>query len=361
MVKLALTGLLTLLLMVQQQSAPIQVWIAVGEDSYAAILSLTVSYSAPVELTNFDSADTLLDRLIFEMDFGTPPDAVQLPDTYTQWAIDRSTFIPISDDAQGRFSIDNTLWAAPIDPQPLILFVNRNLLDRAGIAEIPDTWADLWATCDDFRAIENPPIGCVAVVDVTTLYQHTLIQRGIPLVLPDNGRTTRAESLNTDAAPEILAVWQDMYGQGDLLLKRTSDEFFWINGTFGTQQAPYMIADAGYTEIITDIARGKFIVETPTPPETMFPYGLVSGLWATSDVGRDFVAWFNESADTPDEPADPIQYGAMFGTYPEFRADLALALDQIITGERDMQTVLDELITRNNQRLSDYNSLYLER
>jgi len=117
--------------------------------------------------------------------------------------------------ARAYYTFDDELFAIPPLTSTTLLYTNTSLLSKAGIRQIPRTWAELTAACQKLAGPTGAGPG-VTWPNAGWIFQQAVAQQGAVLADPDNGRTARAKQVQLDSAAMLAFVhwWQQLHQHG---------------------------------------------------------------------------------------------------------------------------------------------------
>ena len=167
-------------------------------------------------------------------------------------------YLPIT---RGFYTVGGDFISVPVTLSTMHLYTNMTLLGRAGISEIPRTWAEIDAAATALAALDDGPSHCITWANDGKFFQQALAQQAGLLTDHDNGRSGRATTIDL-SSPEFMAYvmwWYRLFEQGQFLYTGkledwagTFDSFtagrvaFRLSSSF---DAPYMVKggkDAGF-------------------------------------------------------------------------------------------------------------------
>ncbi len=123
--------------------------------------------------------------------------------------------------AAGReyFSINGDLTAIPSVGTTSLLYANLDMLERAGVTQLPVTWDEVTATCETIAGGPNPPEKPIIWSNHGTFFQQAVASQGGLLVNNDNGRSGRAtkSDLSTKEMMSFVKWWQQLHADGHYL------------------------------------------------------------------------------------------------------------------------------------------------
>jgi sn-glycerol 3-phosphate transport system substrate-binding protein len=89
------------------------------------------------------------------------------------------------------YSINGELTAIPSVGTTSLLYANLDLLERAGITELPVTWDGVTAACETIAGGPNPPVKPISGSIHGTFMQQAVYSQGGLLINNNNGRSAR--------------------------------------------------------------------------------------------------------------------------------------------------------------------------
>ncbi len=264
----------------------IEMWIAFGDD---ARLGFTQDRAAEfnaahpeynVEVTSFDSYNTVFEQATLAIDEGNPPELIHFFEAATQQALDavdkdgNPIFASVTEAIDGRteilgepvvlgdvvsaatnyYTIDGQLYSMPWNTSSTTMFSNMGILEAAGISEPPDTWAEVEAACDAIMALPDAPSeGCITWPNHGWFFEQALGQAGADLANNDNGRSDRATEvfLNSDAAIDYIQWWSDMEDSGNYLYTGTQRDWDGTSAAFQAQNVAMLVYSSSDTTALT--------------------------------------------------------------------------------------------------------------
>jgi sn-glycerol 3-phosphate transport system substrate-binding protein len=160
---------------------------------------------------------------------GTPPHLVQLYEIGSQIALDSGIFVPVGELGEfdtsdyiapvlNYYTIGGQVNSVPFNSSSPLVYVNKTLMDKAGITKAPETYGEMMAACDTAQAagVLTADVKCFGMSLNGWFFEQWMAEQGAPLVNNDNGRTARATEtyLNSDAAKNIVNFMKDMNDKG---------------------------------------------------------------------------------------------------------------------------------------------------
>lgn len=157
-------------------------------------------------------------------------DLVQIYDIGTRFMIDSGWVVPMQEliDADGwdvsqiepniaaYYSVDNKLYSMPFNSSTPILYYNKDMFEKAGITEAPDSLGAIGEIADDLMtkggAGEPISLGIYG-----WFFEQFTCKQGLDYVDNGNGRTAAATAVVFDengAAVNTLTAWKELYDKG---------------------------------------------------------------------------------------------------------------------------------------------------
>lgn len=174
------------------------------------------------------------------------------------------------------YSDGDDLVSMPSIASTALLFGNVDLLRRAGIEEMPRTWADLEAACAAVAALPDGPAHGVSWPNHGWMMQMELSAQSGLLGDHDNGRSGRATTVTLDS-PEILdhvRWWVRMRDAGHYL--DTGEQRDWIGGmeAFARQEIAFVAGSSATVLMFEGMAAeaGFGLTAGPLPRNADRPY-----------------------------------------------------------------------------------------
>ena len=266
--------------------ATIEMWIAFSDEArlgFAQERATEFNTNHPeyiVEVSSFDSYNTVFEQANLAIDEGNPPEIIHFFEAATQEALDAvdangdPIFTSVTEAIGDRteilgepvvlgdvvsaatnyYTIDGQLYSMPWNTSSTTMFSNMDILNAAGITEPPATWADVEAACEAIMALPDAPSeGCITWPNHGWFYEQSLGQMGADLVNNDNGRSGRATEISLDS-PEALAYvqwWSDLEQAGHYVYTGTQRDWDGTSAAFQAQNVAMLIYSSSDTTALT--------------------------------------------------------------------------------------------------------------
>jgi sn-glycerol 3-phosphate transport system substrate-binding protein len=311
------------------------------------------------------------------------------------------------------YKLDNKLYSMPFNSSNPILYYNKDAFKAAGLDpnKPPVTWDEVEQ--DAQKLTKKGADGKVEQYGISLpiygwIFEQYLANQGASFASNGNGRTDRATEamVNKEAGVNFVTWWKKMYDEG-------------LMGNFGRKTADTQAAfTAGKTAMFidstagvrgtVDAVAGKFEVGTaPLPKAANTPGGVIIGggsMWIMKDQpdAKQKAAWefikfisdpaqqaywhtatgyfpirtkaYNEQtlkdydAKYPqfqtavkqlhDTKLSEATTGAVIGVFPEARATVETAIEDVLLGKKKVQESLDDAGKKITDAIGKYNQLY---
>ncbi|PJF21918.1 MAG: ABC transporter substrate-binding protein [Phototrophicales bacterium] len=316
--------------------------------------------------------------------------------------------------AANYYTLDGEFTSMPWNTSSAIMFTNMDILEAAGIEEIPATWQELEAACEVIMAMESAPEACITWPNHSWFFEQSMAQQGADLANNGNGREARATEvfINSDAAVAYLDWWKRMYDNGYYVYTGVVRDWTGTYNAFIAQQVAFLIYSSSDTTLITnDSQEAGFTAVASFMPhngEVEYVGNLIGGatLWLNNGLDEEtetgalmFMNWFSNPQNAADwhkftgyvpitnaaielleeegwyeenpnsrvasaqlEAAQPSSAtaGALIGNFVAIRDVITSAVEEILLNDVDVVEALNAANEEANQLLSDYNELYGE-
>lgn len=196
--------------------------------------------------------------------------------------------------ARDYYTYDGDLTSVPVTATTTLLYVNRTLLDAAGVPGIPRTWDQIEAACEAVARLAHGPSHGITWPNHGWLLQQAVAEQGGLLADNDNGRSTAATTVDL-ASKEMLAYvqwWRRLYEEGHYLYTGTQWDWGGPLEAFTAQQVAFTISTSKLTDALTRMSQDAgFELEVGRMPRNgHVPYAgdMVSGqsLWLADGLGK---------------------------------------------------------------------------
>jgi len=275
---------------------------------------------------------------------GNPPHLVQLYEIGSQIAVDSGIFIPVGSlggfdtsdyiaPVLNYYTIGGQVNSIPFNSSSPILYVNRDLLERAGIGSIPTTFGELTSACQAAQAagVLTSDVKCFGVSLNGWFVEQWVAQQGAPLVNNDNGRAGRATEvlLTSDAVKNVVTWLKSLNDAGYYTYTGRLEDWDGSDAIFTNGNVLFHITSTADLVNITNGIGGRFALATGLLPipDGVLRNGVVIGgasVWLVNGhpqeellVARDFVLHMTN-------PENMISWHKATGYYPVRNSSVTL-------------------------------------
>ncbi|GAX88739.1 ABC transporter substrate-binding protein [Effusibacillus lacus] len=311
------------------------------------------------------------------------------------------------------YKLDGKLYSMPFNSSNPILYYNKTAFKEAGLD--PNKPPATWKEVEEYskKLTKKGADGKVerygfSMAVYGWFFEQYLANQGALYVNNGNGRQARATeaAVNKEAGVKLLEWWKQMYDAGLLgnFGRKTSD----TQAAFTSGKTAMFIDSTAVLRAMVDGSQGKFEVGTaPLPKPEGAPGGVIIGggsLWIMKDQPEEkqkaawefvkFVAepkqqasWqiatgyfpirtkaYNEQelkenvAKYPqfetavkqlhDTKLSEATTGGVIGVFPEARATVETAIEEVLLNKKKPQEALDDAAKKITEAIGKYNQIY---
>ena len=345
-------------------------------------------------------------------------DLVQVYDIGTRFMIDSGWIVPMQSliDVDGYdlsqiepniaayYTVDGKLYSMPFNSSTPILYYNKDMFEKAGITEVPTTFAGIADIAD--ALMEKGGAGMPISLGIYGwFFEQFICKQGLNYVNNGNGREAAATAVEFDqngAALQILTAWKELYDKGyapnvgrggdsgladfsagksamtlgsTASLKQILED---VNGNFevGTAYFPATgEADKGGVSIggasLWAIDNGddvkkaavwefiKFLVSAESQAYWNAQTGYFPVTTAAHDeqVFKDNIAQYPQFQTAIDQLHDsaPEYAGALLSVFPEARAIIETETENMLNGVTTPEEAVEKMAGDINKAIEEYN------
>lgn len=302
------------------------------------------------------------------------------------------------------YTIDNQLYSMPFNSSTPIMYYNKEMFEKAGITEIPDSLEGIEAVGE--KLLNEGGAGQVISLGIYGWFFEQFIgKQGLEYANNGNGRTEPATAVAFDengAAENILTAWKSLYDKGYAPNVGKGGDAGLADFSAG-KSAITLGSTASLKQILQDV-NGKFEVGTAYFPKVKSTdEGGVSiggaSLWAlnNNDAKKTRATWeFVKFLISPDSQAywnaqtgyfpvttaaqeepvfkenvekypqfqtaidqlhdsSPKYVGALLSVFPEARATVESEIENLLNGNTDVKTAVKNMADAINKSIEEYN------
>ena len=345
-------------------------------------------------------------------------DLVQVYEIGTRFMIDSGWIVPMQEMIDGDgydlsqiepnlaayYTIDNELYSMPFNSSTPILYYNKDMFEKAGITEVPDSLEGIGEIGQ--QLLDNGGAGEAMSMGIYGWFFEQLISKqGLEYANNGNGRKEAATAVAFDengAAKSILTVWKDLNDKGFAPIVGKGGDAGLADFSAG-KSAITLGSTASLKQILQDV-NGKFEVGTAYFPKvSSSDEGGVSiggaSLWALDNqdpkklratwefikflISPESQAYWNAQtgyfpvtvaaqeeetfkqnvAEYPqfqtaiDQLHDsaPEYAGALLSVFPEARAIVESEIESLLNGNEDVDAAVKNMTESINGAIEEYN------
>ena len=345
-------------------------------------------------------------------------DLVQVYEIGTRFMIDSGWIVPMQEMIDGDgydlsqiepnlaayYTIDNELYSMPFNSSTPILYYNKDMFEKAGITEVPDSLEGIGEIGQ--QLLDNGGAGEAMSMGIYGWFFEQLISKqGLEYANNGNGRKEAATAVAFDengAAKNILTVWKDLNDKGFAPIVGKGGDAGLADFSAG-KSAITLGSTASLKQILQDV-NGKFEVGTAYFPKvSSSDEGGVSiggaSLWAldnqdpkklratwefikflispesqaywTAQTGyfpvtvaaqeeetfKQNVAEYPQFQTAIDQLHDsaPEYAGALLSVFPEARAIVESEIESLLNGNEDVDAAVKNMTESINGAIEEYN------
>ncbi len=347
-------------------------------------------------------------------------DLVQIYDIGTRFMIDSGWVIPMQEmiDSEGYdvsdleenitayYTIDEQLYSMPFNSSTPILYYNKDMFEKAGIAEVPGSLEGIAQIADDL--VEKGGAGEALSMGIYGwFFEELMCKQGLAYVDQENGREAAATKVVFDennGALNILNKWKELYDAGyapnvgrggdsgladfsagkaaitlgsTASLKQILQD---VNGTFevGTAYFPsvteedqggvsiggaslWMLDNEDDTKKAATWEFVKYLVSAESQAywNAQTGYFPVTTSAHEEPVFQENIAQYPQFQTAIDQLHDsaPEYAGALLSVFPEARAIVETEIENMLNGKESAEEAVGKMASQMNASIEDYNLL----
>ncbi len=302
------------------------------------------------------------------------------------------------------YTIDDQLYSMPFNSSTPIMYYNKEMFEKAGITEIPDSLEGIEAIGDKLLN-EGGAAQVMSLGIYGWFFEQFIGKQGLEYANNGNGRTEAATAVAFDengAAENILTAWKSLYDKGYAPNVGKGGDAGLADFSAG-KSAITLGSTASLKQILQDV-NGKFEVGTAYFPKVKSTdEGGVSiggaSLWAlnNNDPKKTRATWefvkflispesqaywnaqtgyFPVTTAAQEEPvfkenvekypqfqtaidqlhdSSPEYVGALLSVFPEARATVESEIENLLNGNTDVKTTVKNMADAINKSIEEYN------
>lgn len=347
-------------------------------------------------------------------------DLVQVYEIGTRFMIESGWVIPMQDmidvdkydvsqiepNLAAYYTIDNKLYSMPFNSSTPLMYYNKDMFDKAGIKEVPDSLEGIEAIGDDL--LNKGGAGEVISLGIYGWFFEQFIgKQGLEYADNGNGRTDTATKVVFDengAANNIVTAWKSLSDKGYAPnVGRGGDAGL---ADFSSGKAAITLGSTASLKQILQDVNGKFEVGTAyfpkikssdeggvsiggaslwalnnndpkklratwefvkflVSPESQAYWNAQTGYFPVTvaaqeeDVFKENIAKYPQFQTAIDQLHDssPDYVGALLSVFPEARAIVETEIEKVVNGKEDVDAAVTNMAEQINKSIEEYNLL----
>src|SRR5205814_4333695 len=213
------------------------------------------------------------------------------------------------------YTLHGDLLSMPSVGTTSLLYANTDLLEAAGVSQLPQTWDDVVAVCEQIARHRPGPEYPITWSNHGTFFQQAVATQGGLLVDNDNGRSGRATTTNL-ASKEMLTWvewWRQLHRDGHYLYTGSIPDWAGTLQAFADQRVAIRISSSNDVNYMVQAARdngfGISVGIFPFSPQVPYVGNAIAGtsIWLADgldEVTRDGALAFLQFMHNPRNAAD---------------------------------------------------------
>ncbi len=345
-------------------------------------------------------------------------DLVQVYEIGTRFMIDSGWIVPMQEMIDGDgydlsqiepnlaayYTIDNELYSMPFNSSTPILYYNKDMFEKAGITEVPDSLEGIGEIGQ--QLLDNGGAGEAMSMGIYGWFFEQLISKqGLEYANNGNGRKEAATAVAFDengAAKNILTVWKDLNDKGFAPIVGKGGDAGLADFSAG-KSAITLGSTASLKQILQDV-NGKFEVGTAyfpkvsssdeggvsiggaslwaldnqdpkklratwefikflISPESQAYWNAQTGYFSVTVAAQEEETFKQNVAEYPqfqtaiDQLHDsaPEYAGALLSVFPEARAIVESEIESLLNGNEDVDAAVKNMTESINGAIEEYN------
>ncbi len=391
-----------------------------------------------IEVTSFASYNDVFDAAVLAVDSGEPPGIIHFFEAATRQALDavgadgqpifksvteaiggRTEILgepvildDVVDAAKNYYTVNGSFYSMPWNTSSAIMFSNTDMLEAAGVMEIPETWAEVEAACEKVMAMPGAPAACITWPNHSWFVEQSLGQQGELLANNDNGRSGRATEvyLTSEGMIDYVSWWKDMADKGYYTYTGVQRDWDGTANAFLAQEVAMLIYSSSDTTFLTNSGKeAGFDVKASFMPyngEREYVGNLIGGatLWLLNGMDKkaedgalafmnffsnpenaaewhritgyipitksaeallEQEGWYDESPNSRVASEQlaaakntPASLGALLGNFVAIRDIITIAIEDILVNDLDVAERMAQANEEANKSLAEYEALF---
>ena len=347
-------------------------------------------------------------------------DLVQVYEVGTRFMIESGSTVPMQEmidadkydvsqiepNLSAYYTIDDKLYSMPFNSSTPIMYYNKDMFDKAGIADVPDSLEGIDKIGEQLMskggASEVMSLGIYG-----WFFEELIGKQGLNYANNGNGRDKTATAVEFDkngAAKNILTEWQKLNKDGYAPIVGKGGDAGLADFSAG-KSAITLGSTASLKQILQDV-NGKFNVGTAyfpkvkesdkggvsiggaslwaldnkdpkklratwefvkflISPESQAYWNAQTGYFPVTTKSQDEQTFKDNIAQYPQfqtaidqlHDSSPKYCGALLSVFPEARATVESEIESMLNGKEDVDTAVQKMSDTINKSIKDYNTV----
>ena len=377
-------------------------------------------YGIKVESQYQDEYDDSLNKLKSAQIGNMGADLVQVYEVGTRFMIESGWTVPMQEmidadkydvsqiepNLSAYYTIDDKLYSMPFNSSTPIMYYNKDMFDKAGIADVPDSLEGIDKIGEQLMskggASEVMSLGIYG-----WFFEELIGKQGLNYANNGNGRDKTATAVEFDkngAAKNILTEWQKLNKDGYAPIVGKGGDAGLADFSAG-KSAITLGSTASLKQILQDV-NGKFNVGTAyfpkvkesdkggvsiggaslwaldnkdpkklratwefvkflISPESQAYWNAQTGYFPVTTKSQDEQTFKDNIAQYPQfqtaidqlHDSSPKYCGALLSVFPEARATVESEIESMLNGKEDVDTAVQKMSDTINKSIKDYNTV----
>ena len=301
-------------------------------------------------------------------------DLVQVYEIGTRFMIDSGWIVPmqqmvdadnydvseIEPNLAAYYTIDNELYSMPFNSSTPIMYYNKDMFDKAGITEVPDSLEGIGEIGQDL--LDKGGAGEVMSLGIYGWFFEQFIgKQGLEYANNGNGRKDAATAVAFDengAAKNILTAWKDLNDKGFAPIVGKGGDAGLADFSAG-KAALWALNNNDPKKLRATWEFVKFLIS----PESQAYWNAQTGYFPVTVKAQDEQVFKDNVEKYPqfqtaidqlhDSSADYV--GALLSVFPEARATVESEIESMLNGKEDVDTAVKNMADSINKSIEEYN------
>ena len=393
----------------------------IGEAFQATVDGFNASQNEIFVDASYQGAyDDTLTKLKAALPAGTGPDVFQMFELGTCYLSGTDYVIPFQDMLEkdpyisleniegvlrNYYTVNGKMMSIPINPSSTIMYYNKTAFEKAGITEIPTTFAQIEEVASKLTAVEGNPKYAMGLSIYGWFFENLLAGTNNYYVNNENGRAGVATAIEYDTnggGALVLESWKRLVDNGvcyNFGVDNDGSKAAFIAGdtaitfestaqlTTITNGAEFEVGTAYLPSVLDESIGGVLIgganlwltkqddeqkvkdawefIKYATSAEPAAKFSMATGYFAANTTAYDvpeYVAYLEKTPNANvalqqlhDSPLNNVTAGASVGVMTELRQVWQETMDLYLQGAYSTEEALAEMASQSNSAIEYYN------